>query len=653
MVVRSRSRQRWVVPVAGLLTAALAVGAAATAGAITPDRGPTAGGTAVSGELSGATTFTAVSAGDSQGLAIGSDGVTYAWGRGAYGQLGNGNTTDYWLTDADSWSPVAVHAPAGVTFTAATVGTHSVALGSDGRTYAWGHGANGELGNGGTESSAVPVPVHTPDGVTFTQVAASALHSLAIGSDGVTYAWGVGEDGQLGNGGTDNAVVPVPVSVPAGVTFTSIGCSGRFSIAIGSDGLTYAWGMGLFGTHGTGVESRLRISTPVPVDTPDGVTFIRVTSGTGHVLAIASDGSLWAWGDNRFGQVGDGTTTNVLRPVRLDTPAGVTFTDIAAGYDHSVAIDSDGRAYAWGVGTLGQVGNGGTAGSLVPVPVSMPGGVTFTQVSADSRRTLALGSDGGIYAWGLGTNGLLGTGNEDTALEPVQVAAPVVESVTFDDIAGTGLRQSGTTWTVDTPPHASGPVDVEVIWSQLDHTRYDLTLDGYTYGSAPVVTQHPASVEVLATGGRVTLTAAAQGDEVPTVQWQQSAADAEDWADVPGATATTLAVDVQEVTRFRAVFTNPLGTAITEPATVTLATGLGAGGVIGGGGGGLGAGGGGLGTGVGLDVPQGPGDEGPGAADDTRPELAHTGAPVLAVLSLVLVLGVTGSVLVVARRRLG
>ncbi len=372
----------------------------------------------------------------------------------------------------------------GVTFTQVTAGGfHSLAVGSDGHTYAWGYNGNGQLGNGTNTDSSVPVVVSTPAGVTFTQLAAGRSHSLAVGSDGNTYAWGNGSYGQLGNGALTNSSMPVKVSTPAGVTFTQVAAGYTYSLAVGSDGNTYAWGNGGNGQLGNGTNTDS--SVPVKVSTPAGVTFTHVAAGGNHSLAVGSDGNTYAWGYNGNGQLGNGTTTNSSVPVKVSTPAGVTFTQVAAGDRHSLAVGSDGNTYAWGYNSDGELGNGTITNSSMPLKVSTPAGVTFTQVSAGSGHSLAVSSDGNTYAWGYNGDGELGNGTTTQSSVPVAAGTPVVTGVTFSGAPGTGLTQTAGSWSVVTPAHAAGPVDVVVSYTQFGAANTVTTVAGFTYNPAP------------------------------------------------------------------------------------------------------------------------------------------------------------------------
>lgn len=153
--------------------------------------------------------------------------------------------------------------------------------------YAWGSNSNGQLGDGSTTDSAVPVQVELPAGVTPVAVSAGWLTSLALGSDGNVYAWGDGEDGQLGDGSTLDSQVPVRVLLPAGVTAVAVSAGFGSSLALGSDGTVYAWGSNLAGQLGDGTATGPQICgytpcsmTPVAVPLPGGVT----------ATAVAADG---------------------------------------------------------------------------------------------------------------------------------------------------------------------------------------------------------------------------------------------------------------------------------------------------------------------------------------------------------------------------
>ena len=339
----------------------------------------------------------------------------YAWGYNVDGQLGTGTT-------ANSGTPVKVALPSGVSATAvAAGGDHSLAIGSDGKLYAWGSNIDGQLGRGNTTSSSTPIVVSMPAGVTATAISAGMDHSVALGSDGNVYDWGFNGFGQLGINTTTNQLTPVKASLPVGVTATAVAAGQFMTEALGSNGLVYTWGDGAMGELGNGATGNEK--TPVQVSTITSVTAI--AAGGYHSLVITA-GQLDSFGYNDLGQLGNGNTTNQSKPVKVSLPVGVTATAVAAGTYHSMAIGSNGKLYSWGNNADGELGNGTEVNSSTPVVVSMPAGVSATAIADGADHSLAIGSDGNLYAWGY--NGLdeLGDGNTTDATTPVQVGLTVV-----------------------------------------------------------------------------------------------------------------------------------------------------------------------------------------------------------------------------------
>ena len=137
------------------------------------------------------------------------------------------------------------------------------------------------------------------------------------------------------------------------------------------------------------------------VNLPGGVAALAVAAGIGTTLALGADGNVYAWGDNTSGQLGNGTTANALFPQKVSLPDGASAVAIAEGWNTSLAVGSDGSVYGWGRNSSGQLGNGGSAFVVpVPVKVSLPGGVAATQVAVGEDASLAIGADGNVYSWG-------------------------------------------------------------------------------------------------------------------------------------------------------------------------------------------------------------------------------------------------------------
>ncbi|MCT6874524.1 MAG: InlB B-repeat-containing protein, partial [Bifidobacterium sp.] len=179
---------------------------------------------------------------------------------------------------------------------------------------------------------------------------------------------------------------------------------------------------------------------------PRGIRFSQVSAGRGHILAVASDGNLYAWGSNDHGQLGDGTTTERHEPVPVKKPQGVsqdfTWVQASAGYLFSVGLGSDGKLYSWGDNTYGQLGNNTTTAHYTPEPVNLPqnapSGFTWKQEAVGSLHALGLGSDGNLYSWGDNDHNQLGDGTTTERHAPIQVKMPngVPSGFTWKQMSG-------------------------------------------------------------------------------------------------------------------------------------------------------------------------------------------------------------------------
>jgi alpha-tubulin suppressor-like RCC1 family protein len=354
--------------------------------------------------VSGLSGVIAASAGREHSLALLENGMVMAWGENFYGQLGNAST-------ANSDVPVAVTGLSGVTAIGAG-GGHGLALLSNGTVMAWGHNNLGQLGNGTTENSDVPVAVCAgpPEPCPGSQLEATAIaaggnQSLALLKNGTVMAWGDNDSGQLGNGTTENSDVPVAVSGLSGVSAISAGES--YSLALLSTGTVMAWGANAFGQLGDGTTTRRVV--PVAVGGLSGVTAI--SAGSAHGLALLSSGTVKTWGDNNNGQLGDATSTGPEQcgetlvacsktPVTVSKLSGVRA--VAGGGRHSLAQLTGGAVMAWGRNLAGQLGDGTSTGpeacsplvnpcSTTPVAVSTHGGVAVG-IAAGDEFSLAFGS---------------------------------------------------------------------------------------------------------------------------------------------------------------------------------------------------------------------------------------------------------------------
>lgn len=411
-------------------------------------------------------------------VASSSSAITYQWSRNGTAIAG--------ATGASYTTPAAVAADDGAQFTAAvtnTVGTtnsalavltisnlpsaavtqvsaglrHSVALKSDGTVWSWGFTGSGLMGVGAEPVTAgVPTRAKNADGTVLTGVAGVSAgydHTMVVKSDGTVWGWST-NGGALGDGSTTTRTSPVQVKDAAGVPFTSareISAGQNFTLAVKLDGTVWAWGYNGYATLGDGTNTT-RLN-PVQVRAPGGGGLggvARLAAGQYHSMSIKTDGTVWSWGRNHRGQLGDGTpTAEVAVAVRADAAPGVALSDvvsIAAGVAHSAAVRANGTAYAWGENNYGELGDGTTTDRSRPTLVKDVAGNALTgvvSVAAGDNYTMFLKSDGTVWAAGRNHIGQLGD-NTTTATQINPNAVKDAAGITFGNVTRVALTQQHT-----------------------------------------------------------------------------------------------------------------------------------------------------------------------------------------------------------------
>ncbi len=341
-----------------------------------------------------------ISAGYAHTLAIRTDGTLWAWGLNNSGQLGNGTN------DPVSYIPVQVGTA--TNWASVSAGSeHSMAIKTNGTLWAWGRNAESELGNGTNTDSNVPIQVGTDND--WVAVSAGTEHTLAKKANGTLWSWGGNSVGQCGNGTPPNSV-GTPLQIGTDADWESFSTTMYHSMATKSNGTLWVWGRNNSGELGDGTNT----DRYTPVQIGSGTNWQTVAAGWSHSLAIKTDGTLWSWGNNNFGALGDGTNDPQNTPIQAG--AGTNWQSISAGEDYSVAIRTDGSLWAWGNNFLGQLGI--STNTSVSVPTQCGTATNWSVADAGSYFTVSTRADNTAWSWGGNSDGQLGDGTINNQNSP-------------------------------------------------------------------------------------------------------------------------------------------------------------------------------------------------------------------------------------------
>jgi alpha-tubulin suppressor-like RCC1 family protein len=289
-----------------------------------------------------------------------------------------------------------------------------LALKSDGTVWSWGDNFSGQLGTG-DKSNTVAVPVRI-DGISgVIAVAAGSEHGLALKKDGTVWVWGNNQYGQLGDNDADSDV-PIQIENLTGVIAIAASCN--HNLALKQDGTVWSWGWNFTGQLGhdyRGEKSDFNDFDP-PKQIKDLNGVIAISAGGSHSLALKRDGTVWSWGNNGFGQLGNGNYDITASPIQVTAITDVTV--IIAGAEHSMALKHDGSLWVWGNNEDGQLGNGSGKDSNLPLLVPGLNGVIAI---AASGHVLAVKSDGTVWGWGFNKFGQVG-GTAIIITQPMQIS---------------------------------------------------------------------------------------------------------------------------------------------------------------------------------------------------------------------------------------
>ena len=438
-------------------------------------------------QIGALTDWAIVSAGDSSTMAIKTDGTLWTWGLNNIGQLGDG-------TVVSKSSPIQIGSLSDWAYVACG-SSYSMAVKTDGTLWSWGRNTAGQLGLGDTTARSSPTQVGTL--TDWLYVACGFQHTVAVKTNGTVWTWGSNSVGQLGYSGFSN--ISSPTQVGTLTNWSKVRAGNSRCYVIKTDGSLWAWGDnslisgpglgdGTFvfksspiqvgssrnwsdspggNVHSLGLTSSGTIwswggrvdfenigleyaaalgrtvvySSPIQISTISNISMVSHEASTVHI--IKKDGTLWSWGDNTNGQVGNNSTTaTITSPIQIGV--GTNWLKVSSGLGHTIAIKTDGTLWAWGLNSSGQLGDGTTDNKSSPIQI---GSLTnWSEISCGSDYTMAVRSDGTLWAWGTNTVGKLGIGNTTSQSSPTQVAGTTWRKVFSGSGHTLATRTDGTLW---------------------------------------------------------------------------------------------------------------------------------------------------------------------------------------------------------------
>ncbi|XP_057496040.1 ultraviolet-B receptor UVR8-like isoform X2 [Actinidia eriantha] len=371
-----------------------------------------------------------ISAGASHSVALLSGNVVCSWGRGEDGQLGHADAKD-------RLSPTQLSALDDHEIVSVTCGADHTTAFSEScmQVYSWGWGDFGRLGHGNSSDLFTPQPIKALQGLRIKQIACGDSHCLTVTMEGEVQSWGRNQNGQLGLGTTEDSPVPQKIDAFQGICVKMVAAGAEHTAAVTEDGQLYGWGWGRYGNLGLG-DRKDRL-VPEKVSSIEAEKMVLVACGWRHTISVSSSGGLYTYGWSKYGQLGHGDFEDHLIPHRLEALHGNFISQISGGWRHTMALTSDGKLYGWGWNKFGQVGVGDNVDHCSPVQVRFPHEQKAVQISCGWRHTLAVTERHNVFSWGRGTNGQLGHGESTDRNVPT-----IIESLSVDGSSGQKIESS-------------------------------------------------------------------------------------------------------------------------------------------------------------------------------------------------------------------
>ncbi|KAM7257412.1 hypothetical protein ACFE04_013153 [Oxalis oulophora] len=387
-----------------------------------------------------------ISAGASHSVALLSGNTVCSWGRGEDGQLGHGDAEDRLI-------PTHLTALDNLDIVSVTCGAdHTIAFAkSSSQVYSWGWGDFGRLGHGNSSDLFTPQPIKALQGLSIKQIACGDSHCLAVTMDGQVLSWGRNQNGQLGLGTSEDSLVPQKIQAFQGIPIKMVAAGAEHTAAVTEDGKLYGWGWGRYGNLGLGDRNDRLIPEKE-------VEMVMVACGWRHTISVSDSGSLYTYGWSKYGQLGHGNFEDHLVPHKLEALQGSSIAQISGGWRHTMALTTDGKLYGWGWNKFGQVGVGDYVDHCSPLQVRFPLEQRVAQISCGWRHTIAITEHRNVFSWGRGTNGQLGLGESKDRNIPM-----IIEALSVDGASGKQIEtpnvdvSSGKSWVSPSERYAVVP----------------------------------------------------------------------------------------------------------------------------------------------------------------------------------------------------
>jgi alpha-tubulin suppressor-like RCC1 family protein len=351
-----------------------------------------------------------VSCGNSHTACVMSNGDVYTFGYNDFGQLGDGTTINRNI-------PTKVNLPLGVSAIGVSCGgNHTACVMSNGDVYTFGYNYDGQLGDETTKERNNPTKVNLLSSAIGLYCGYS--HTACVMTNGDVYTFGYNGYGQLGDGTTTERNIPTKVNLPSGVSAIGVSCGAYHTACIMSNGDVYTFGNNWYGQLGDGTNNCRII--PTKVNLP--LSAIGVSCGGFYTTCVMSNGDVYTFGDNHNGQLGDGTKIDSNIPTKVNLPSGVSAIGVSCGNNHTACVMSNGDVYTFGNNYNGQLGDGTNNDSNNPTKVNLPS--SAIGVSCGGNHTACVMSNGDVYTFGNNEFGQLGDGTNTDRNNPTKVNLP-------------------------------------------------------------------------------------------------------------------------------------------------------------------------------------------------------------------------------------